>query len=88
MTRRTTFTALAAAAATTLATTARAADGDAITDILKASAAEKKGVNVYVNGQTIGMLVTSLDTQYVQGRSQQFSRIVVRLSSIEAVTMS
>ncbi len=88
MTRRTAFTTLAAATAATLPTAVRAADSDALIDLLKASAAEKKGVNVYIDGQPIGMLVTAVDTQYVQGRSQQYSRIVVRLSSIQAVTMS
>jgi hypothetical protein len=86
MNRRTIFGAMAAGAAATVAMPA--ADTDALTDILKASASEKKGVTVYTNGQQIGMLVTNIDTQYVQGRSQQFSRIVVRLSSITAVTMS
>lgn len=70
------------------ATTASAAEGNAMMDLLAASAKEKKGVMVYVNGQQIGMLVTQIGLEFVEGRSQAQSRIVVRLTAIDAVTMA
>jgi len=69
------------------AATATAAEGNAMMDLLAASMKEKKGVTVYVKGQQIGMLVTTIGLEFVEGRSQAQSRIVVRLTAIDAVTM-
>jgi hypothetical protein len=70
------------------AATATAAEGNPMMDLLAASAKEKKGVTVYVKGQQIGMLVTQLGLDFVEGRSQAQSRIIVRLTAIDAVTMA
>jgi len=43
---------------------------------------------VYIKGQTLGGLVTKLNADSVEMRSQQYSRIVVKLDSIDAVAMS
>lgn len=89
MTRRTVYGAVAAgAAALAAANQAAAADPDSLLELLKAGAAEKKGVTVYFNGGQVGMLVTNINSQYVEGRSQAQSRIVVRLSAIQAATMA
>lgn len=77
------FAAFAGAAAT-----ASAAETNPMMDLLAASAKEKKGVMIYVNGQQIGCLVTHLGMEFVEGRSQAQSRIVVRISAIDAVTMA
>ena len=74
---------LAAASAT-----ATAAETNPLMDILAASMKDKKGVNLYVKGQQIGMLVTALDHEFVQGRSQEKSKIVVRISAIDAAALS
>ena len=86
MNRRNLIPALAAFAGA--AATASAAEGNAMLDLLAASAKEKKGVTVYVKGQQIGMLVTNLGLEFVEGRSQAQSRIVVRITAIDAVTMA
>jgi len=86
MNRRNLIPALAAFAGA--AATASAAEGNAMMDLLAASAKEKKGVTVYVKGQQIGMLVTNVGLEFVEGRSQAQSRIVVRITAIDAVTMA
>jgi len=69
------------------AATASAAEANPLIDTLSASMKEKKGVTVYVNGQQIGMLVTRVGMEFVEGRSQAQSKIVIRLTAIDAVTM-
>lgn len=86
MNRRHLISALAAAAAALPAAAAPASDP--LIDLLAASQKEKKGVNVYVNGQQIGMLVTNLGDKFVEGRSQAQSRIVIKIASIDAATMA
>ena len=58
-------------------------------DPLRAVFAESKdknrGVTVYTHGAGIAMVVTGLDDRYVFGRSQQATRIVVRIDQIDGV---
>jgi hypothetical protein len=56
--------------------------------ILEDSQAQKKGVMLYIKGQTLAGLVTKVNGDSVEMRSQQYSRIVVKLDSIDAVAMS
>lgn len=56
--------------------------------IFEKSMNEKKGVNVYVNGQTIGMLVTKIADGIVEGRSQQYSSIVIRIERVDAAAIA
>jgi hypothetical protein len=86
MNRRNLFPVIAGLAAATA--TATAAETNPLMDILAASMKDKKGVNLYVKGQQIGMLVTALDQEFVQGRSQEKSKIVVRISAIDAAALS
>ncbi len=88
MNRRQLIPAIAAFAGAAATASAQAGQGNPMMDLLVASAKEKKGVTVYVNGQTIGMLVTNLGLEFVEGRSQAQSKIVVRLTAIDAVTMA
>lgn len=47
---------------------------------------EKKGVTLYVQGQTIGGGVVRIEPgQWVEMRSQQYGRIVVRLDRIDGL---
>jgi len=49
---------------------------------------EKKGVMLYVHGQTVGGGVVRIEPgQWVELRSQQYGRIIVRLDRIDAVAM-
>ena len=72
-------------------TTAGAAEATAPTekDPLRAVLAESKdknrGVTIYTHGATIALVVTALDDRYVIGRSQQATRIVVRIDHIDGV---
>ena len=86
MNRRNLLPALALLAAA--AGTVRAAETNPMMDLLAASAKEKKGVTIYVNGQQIACVVTAIGLEFVEGRNQAQSRIVVRLTAIEAVTMA
>jgi hypothetical protein len=86
MNRRNLFPAFAAFAAA--GATAAAAETNPLMDMLAASMKEKKGVNLYVKGQQIGMLVTHLGLEFVEGRSQEKSKIIVRLTAIDAAAMA
>ena len=47
---------------------------------------DKKGVTLYVHGQTIGGGVVRIEPgQWVELRSQQFGRIIVRLDRIDGM---
>jgi hypothetical protein len=72
------------------ATPAAAAERDRLMfqQILEASQNEKKGVMLHVKGQTIPGIVVKLSAESVELRSREYSRIVVRLESIDAVSMS
>lgn len=59
-----------------------------IEQALAAAAESKKGIFVYVAGQAIGGAVVKIEPgQWVELRSQQYSRIVVRLDRIDGVAM-
>jgi len=57
-------------------------------EILEASLNEKKGVVLYVKGQSIPGAVVKISSELVELRSREYSRIVVRMDSIDAVAMS
>ncbi len=63
-------------------------NNNGIVSILQASLQNKKGVTLYVKGQSIAMLVTALGNAQVEGRSQQFGRIVVKVDSIDAAAIA
>lgn len=59
-----------------------------IEQMLAAAQQEKKGVTLHVNGQTIGGGVLRIEPgAWVEMRSQQYGRIVVRIDRIDAVVM-
>ena len=57
-------------------------------ELLEASQNEKKGLNVYVRGQSIAGVVVKVGGDTVELRSREYSRIVVKIDSIDAVAMS
>jgi hypothetical protein len=87
MTRRTYFTVIAAALAAN-STTLMGKDNDAMRELLETALNEKKGVMLYVKGQTIVGAVVKINSDTVEMRSREYSRIVVRIESIDAVAMS
>jgi hypothetical protein len=56
--------------------------------ILEASQNEKKGVTLYVKGQSIPGVVVKMDSESVEMRSREYSRIVVKIDSIDAAALS
>ena len=56
--------------------------------ILEASQSEKKGLMLWVRGQSIAGLVVKIDAESVELRSREYGRIVVRLESLDAVAMA
>lgn len=70
--------------ASLLAAPALAADPDPLRAVLLESKEKNRGVSVYVDGNSIGMVVTAIEGDYVIGRSQTTSRIVIRLDRIDA----
>jgi hypothetical protein len=86
MNRRNVLPLLAAFAG--VAATATAAETNPLVALLNASMKEKKGVNVYVKGQQIALVVTAVGAEFVEGRNREQSKIVIRLSAIDAVTMA
>lgn len=56
--------------------------------ILEASMNDKKGIQLYVRGQAIPGVVTKINADSVELRSREYSRIVVKLDSIDAAALS
>ena len=58
-------------------------------ELLERSEKDKKGVTFFVKGQTIsGIVVKIIGSEAVEVRNQTFSRIVIRLDSIDALAMN
>jgi hypothetical protein len=69
-------------------TAAAAEPSKALEDAVNAAMASKRGVTLYVNGQTVVGAITKVEAgQYVELRSQEFGRIVVRLERIDGIAM-
>lgn len=88
MNRRTFTASLAAPIAALAAPGKETAMNNPFQAIFEKSMTEKKGITVHVNGQSIGMLVTKAGDATVEGRSQQFSMIVIRVDRIDAATIA
>jgi opacity protein-like surface antigen len=57
-------------------------------DAINAAMASKRGVTLYVNGQTVAGAITKVEPgQYVELRSQEFGKIVVRWERIDGIAM-
>jgi hypothetical protein len=86
MTRRRCFGLMAAGLAASSPLMGRG--NDAMRELLAAAQSEKKGVMLYVKGQTIPGAVVKVSDDTVELRSREYSRIVVRIESIDAAAMS
>ena len=86
MTRRASWTVFAAGLAATSAALGKEPDG--MRELLEASLKDKKGVMLYVKGHAIPGAVIKISADSVELRSREYSRIVVRLDSIDAVALS
>ncbi len=54
-------------------------------DLFESSLANKRGLTVFVNGQTVAGYATRLDEHTVELRSQQHDRIVILRERIDGV---
>ena len=72
-----------------LGMTASAADATSgIEEALAAAQQAKRGITLYVNGQTVvGAVVRVVPDTLVEMRSQEFGRIIVRLDRIDGVAL-
>jgi len=86
MNRRTCLTTLAAALAAGVAVDGK--DIAMLRSLLEASQNDKKGLMVWVKGQAIPGIVTKVDTEWVELRSREYSRIVLKIESIDGAAMA
>jgi len=86
MTRRTCLTVFAASLAAD--STLIGKDNDAMRELLEASQKEKKGIMLYLKGQSIGGVVVKIAGETVEMKSREYARIVVRVDAIDAVAMN
>ena len=83
------FLLIASTMASSMASAAEPTSGsekDPLRATLLESEEKNKGVSIYAGGATIAMVVTLVEERYVIGRSQQASRIVVRIDRIDSVS--
>jgi hypothetical protein len=58
-------------------------------ELFDKSLKEKKGLNFYVKGQTIGaVFVKMIGNDAIEVRNQTYGRIIIRLDSIDAVAIN
>jgi hypothetical protein len=86
MTRRTHISLLAAAVASGAPVMGK--DNETMRELLEASEKDKKGIMLWVKGQTIPGIVVKTAGDFIEMRSREYSRIVVRVDSIDAVAMA
>ena len=86
MTRRSCVTVLTGALAAGLPLSGK--ENDAMKDLLEASQNDKKGITLYVKGQSLGGVVVKIAGDVVELRNREFSRIVVRIEAIDAAAMN
>ena len=78
------LTAFVIALASGLASAADASHG--IEQSLNTALQDKRGITLYVNGQVIAGAVTRIEVgQWVEMRSQQYGKMIVRLDRIDGI---
>lgn len=66
--------------------TRRGAVPAAFTELVEESLQNETGLTFFPNGQTLPAVVTKIiDGRTIEGRSQQFERIVIRLPRVNAI---
>ena len=57
-------------------------------ELIELSQNEKRGLTIFFNGQSVAGLVTKIiGTEALEMRSQMFSKIIIRLETVEAVAV-
>lgn len=58
-------------------------------ELFELSQKENKGLMFYLNGQTVGGLVTNIiSDDVIEVRNSEYDRILIRVASIDAVAIS
>jgi hypothetical protein len=68
------------------AQTPGASGSDELRSVLLESKEKNRGVAIYTNGVTVNAVVVTVDDKYVVAKSQQSSKIVIRLDRIDGVS--
>ena len=68
------------------AQTPGASAADELRSVLLESKEKNRGIAIYTNGVTVNAVVVSVDDKYVVAKSQQSSKIVIRLDRIDGVS--
>ena len=61
---------------------------EAYRELFEISMKDKKGVQIYMQGQTLGVVVTHIASDYIEARSREYSRVVIRLDRIDAAALN
>jgi len=86
--RKSLWVAVVLAGAAMSASAAEPVKNSGLEEAFAAAMASKRGVTLYVNGQTIGGAITKIEPgQYVELRNQEFSKIVVRWERIDGIAL-
>jgi hypothetical protein len=86
ITRRTCVTVFAAAIAAESTLTGK--EMETMKELLEFSQNEKKGILLYLKGQSIGGVVVKISGDFVELKSREYSRIMVRLDAIDAAAVN
>jgi hypothetical protein len=65
---------------------AQGGGGDELRSALLESKEKNRGIAIYTNGVTVNAVVVAVDDKYVVAKSQQSSKIVIRLDRIDGVS--
>ena len=57
-------------------------------ELLEASQNDKKGITLYVKGQSIAGVVVKITADTIELRSREYSRIAVRIDSVDGAAMA
>jgi hypothetical protein len=59
---------------------------DAFKELIENSLKEKVGLTFFMNGQSLPAVVTKvIDERTIEGRNQQYDRIIIRLGRVNAI---
>ena len=68
---------------------AQSQSAQAFRELIERSEKDKKGITFYVRGQTIsGIVVKIIGNEAVEVRNQTFSRVIIKLDSIDALAIN
>jgi hypothetical protein len=58
-------------------------------ELIEASLKEKRGLTIFIKGQTIAGIVTQIiGLEAIEVRNQTFSKVIIRLDAVDAMAIS